>query len=424
MAAARLKKLRDIATSTLDKCRYAMKPDENGRSYAVHVPSGDMKYGSFWIRDGAMMAECGLIDAHELSCWIDIVCRFGQNGPEARQLKNGLRVPPWCVADHVNFDGGAVFYPGTYSSSDDQGNGRFGVLPPFCDQYYFVNMLYLYGRQTTREEGNRVLRAEVDGSSPLARAESAFYAGNIDAVTGLCMAGDEHTVDWGFCDSIRKRGHFLFPSVLRYAAGMRLCEICVRFGLPDKASLFAGEAALIKESINRIFARSDGWLNSATGTCVQPDVWGTAFAVYSGALNDDAQRSALQALSGAYAAGTISANGYFRHLPEDFDHSGDTAWEGGDPGTKGLYQNGGYWATPTGWIAYALSLKDRALADRVYDEFLSHTQKHQTEGAPYEWKSPDDGRVSGKYYGTSGALPYEAALRIYGGERGERQGRM
>ena len=48
---------------------------------------------------------------------------------EARTLEHGLVIPPFALPDHINFDGGAVFYPGTYSSGDDQGNGAYGSCP-------------------------------------------------------------------------------------------------------------------------------------------------------------------------------------------------------------------------------------------------------------------------------------------------------
>ena len=80
------------------------------------MPSGDEKYLSFWVRDAAMMAESGLLSDDALLRYIGIIACHGQNGEEPRHLANGLTVPPYAVADHINYDGKAVFFPGTYRS--------------------------------------------------------------------------------------------------------------------------------------------------------------------------------------------------------------------------------------------------------------------------------------------------------------------
>lgn len=61
---------------------------------------------------------------------IDIIFTHGQNGDRTRLLENGLQVPPYAIADHINFDGAPVFFPGTYRAGEDQGNGSYGFYPP------------------------------------------------------------------------------------------------------------------------------------------------------------------------------------------------------------------------------------------------------------------------------------------------------
>ena len=76
----------------------------------------------------------------------------------------------------------------------------------------------------------------------------------------------------------------------------------------------------------------------------------------------------------------------------------------------GEYQNGAYWATPTGWYAYAL-YKYNGKTD-ILSDFLAHTKKYADKGAPFEWTDAKTETVSGLNYGTSGVLPYIAAKKI------------
>ncbi len=40
------------------------------------------------------------------------------------QVHAGAVVPAYAVPDHINFDGRATFYPGTYDSGSKQGESR------------------------------------------------------------------------------------------------------------------------------------------------------------------------------------------------------------------------------------------------------------------------------------------------------------
>ena len=95
----------------------------------------------------------------------------GQNGESERCIANGLRVPPFAIADHINYDGNPVFFPGTYSSGEDQGKGSFGYFPPFCDNYYFIIMVDAYLRQSENVE---ILNTEYSSIVLLNRLEYAF----------------------------------------------------------------------------------------------------------------------------------------------------------------------------------------------------------------------------------------------------------
>ena len=135
-------------------------------------------------------------------------------------------------------------------------------------------------------------------------------------------------------------------------------------------------------------------------------MWATAYAVFSGVISD---RKTLAALAAAYRDRTAVADGYVRHILVGEEHSPTSAWESSV--TKlDEYQNGAYWATPTGWYAYALWLYDGSTD--ILREFLTHTEAHEAEGTPFEWMDAEGRRKSGLRYGTSGVLPYIGAMRI------------
>lgn len=102
-------------------------------------------------------------------------------------------------------------------------------------------------------------------------------------------------------------------------------------------------------------------------------------------------------------------DGYVRHILTTDDFSADTAWEETLSGYN-QYQNGGYWATPVGWYAYALYLQSGKTD--ILDDFLNHTEKYKKDGAPFEWINSDMTLYEGLNYGTSGILPYIGAKKI------------
>src|SRR5205823_11532128 len=103
------------------------------------------------------------------------VIAHAQNGPTERRLKSGAIVPPYAIPDHVNFDGGAVFFPGTMSAGDDQGGEPFGVRPPVCDHYFFIEIAH----QLWRRSG----KLDVD----LEHLQHAFDVPEVDARTGAIV---------------------------------------------------------------------------------------------------------------------------------------------------------------------------------------------------------------------------------------------
>ena len=400
--------LRALAIKTVSDCTFNKMTSYFGidAERAVLLPSGDEKYRSFWVRDAAMMAESGLIDNCKLKEYVEIIAAHGQNGADERRLENGLTVPPYAVADHINYDGSPVFFPGTYSSGNDQGRGSFGYFPPFCDNYYFIIMVEAYLRQSLDTD---ILDKEYASMPLICRLEKAFSGYNLDEQGLLCESdGDKYTVDWGFVDTVKKSGRLLMASLLRYNAALAMARIFGSRMNNERCEYYTDIAQNIKNVIIDTFYDGEtGWLYSASGIGRQHDVWATAYAVFLGITSD---AKTLSALANAYKDGTAAIDGYVRHILTNEDFSSTSAWES-SIAAYNTYQNGAYWATPTGWYSYAL-YKYNGEIDMLED-FLRHTELNKDHGTPFEWMNADKDKVSGLNYGTSGVLPYIGAKRIF-----------
>lgn len=396
--------LRSLAEKTISDCTHQKKVDFSATPVRLLLPSGDEKYYAFWIRDTAMMAESHLISNDDLRRYVELIATYGQNGAEMLYLANGLVVPPYAIADHINYNGKPVFFPGGYKDEGDQGDGTWGSFPPFCDNYYFITMVYDYLCQS---DDKAILNRMFSGMQLKERMEKAMEGYNLDEETGLCVSSyARHTVSWGFTDTVAMQGKLLFASMLRYRAAKCMAEL-----FPEKgyASL---QICLKNEIIAHFYDEKTGWLWSSDGRDRQHDVWGTAYAVYLRILDESRTIRTAIALQNAWNDGIVGVHGYIRHILTTEDAiPGLSAWARCYKEIN-TYQNGAYWATPLGWYADAVHLVNPELAESMLWEFITHTKERLNDGAPFEFLSRDGSVVSGCMYGTSGVLPYVAAKRF------------
>ncbi|MBQ6825449.1 MAG: hypothetical protein IJP34_02165 [Clostridia bacterium] len=397
--------LKATAIKTIADCTFGKKVNyfKEEKEVPVLLPSGDEKYVSFWVRDCAMMAESKLIPNHLLKKYIEIISTYGQNGKDAIRLENDLSIPPYSIADHINYDGKPVYFPGTYSSGNNQGSGDFGFYPPFCDNYYYIIMVSIYVEQSGDSE---ILNDKCNDLTIAESLEYAFAGYNIDDKSDLCISDEEkYTVDWGFVDTIKKSGKLLMASLLRYNAARKL-QMLFKDNA-DKYNFYKAKAEKIKKNILlEFYDNSTGWFYSATGIGKQYDVWATAYAVFSGITKE---KKTLEALYNAYIDRTAVVDGYVRHILTNNDFSTNSAWESTRT-EYNTYQNGAYWATPTGWYAYALYCYNQKID--ILEDFIKHLNIYAKDGAPFEWIDKTTTKYSGLNYGTSGVLPYIGAIKI------------
>eukprot|EP00039_Didymoeca_costata_P013618 m.210405 g.210405 ORF g.210405 m.210405 type:complete len:312 (-) comp15823_c0_seq15:318-1253(-) len=166
---------------------------------------------------------------------------------------------------------------------------------------------------------------------------------------GLVVAPPTGTHCYGFTDSINKSGALLFCSVLHYETLLQLSLL---------ASDWNCSPQLLPFMVNNVLVMRQA-LQSPTGPLWMPeigmfrvdsglnaglvDVWGSAYAVYTGATSTSQSEKIMQWLVNNEKS--IFQAGQVRHLPSPSHWpSGVAAFQGN--GEWEQYQNGGYWATP------------------------------------------------------------------------------
>ena len=195
---------------------------------------------------------------------------------------------------------------------------------------------------------------------------------------------------YGFTDSVRKQGDVLFSSLLYVQACRQLADLMDAAKIPEEAKKWrAGGRATLDGHSRNILGRQDWSVPAATIHCKEPDIWGSAFAVYLDVATPRQAQTIGNYFKDHYRA--IVQSGQIRHLP------GGMYWE--TACAKDSYQNGGYWATATGWFVYTLDLVDPKLADQTVIDMVRDFQK----GGVTEWVLGP--RTAVKNYVASATLP-------------------
>ncbi len=397
--------LRELTRKVIAACRTTVRI--GGNDFPAYLASGSRQYPAFWTRDAVWVAASGLLGETEIEPMIEILAQT-QNGSEVRRLQHGLEVSAWAIADHVLCeDGGAVFFPGTYSAGDDQGSGRYGMRAAQDACYMFVELAYHWYRQ---RGDTGLFEKAVAGVRLLERLEHAFRSPEHDAETELAFTRPE-TRAVAFSDAIVKTGYLLDGSILRWRAAMRLACILSAMGQEERSSDYRRVAERIAANLPgklwHAAAAEEGWLLSASGIGRQACVRGTSFALALGILDREHARQASRALAAATAApeldcvptqGHVTYQGHVRHLRQG-EYWQDTPME------KDTYQNGGYWGMFTGWFLRGVAITEPTLASATARVFVEHMRRYNgfdgldaaNRGAPWEWIHPDGSRVGPLY---------------------------
>jgi hypothetical protein len=376
----------------------------NSSDEALIRPSGGDGYPAFW-----------LITLEEQRHALLQTAYHQQDGQML--LPNGARVPQGSIPDHITFDGVPIYFPGTLDDYVGQGGGEWGAFPCFDNPFFFIHMAYYYVHTA---EDYTILQTKVRDRTVLKRLQLAYSMPPHNSATGLVTCSDVNRgVNFGFMDTVEQTGELLVASLLKLRAAIELAALMDASGNGLAAELYREDATHIREAIAATFPMESGYLRASTGRSAQPDVWGTAMAVYMGALPQELEARACYALMNGYQSGTIAWNGYIRHVPKSAEFDDTTMWESSTT-PKNRYQNGAYWGTPTGWVVYAIARLDYGAAQKLAAEYVATLRegdfrKGRNRGEPWECVHPDgDYRQNAAYLATI-AAPLPAFRRLGAG---------
>ena len=290
------------------------------------LPQVGQTYNAFWLRDFAYMLE-GNIGAFTNQ----------QLEADGQLFINAMR---WDGAgvDSVGLDGTPFYEPNS---------GQHGLNPVGDGSQFTIDVVWRIFKQTG--DASFVARN-------LVALQKCMGAIPLDPINGLAY-DDSLRSGYGFTDLVPKVGDDFFCSLLLVRAQREMADLFTAVGAPDVAATWQATANHVVDSIRSVFWDAQtGLFRAATIQDNQPDIWGSAFAVYLGVATSDQSLSIANYFLNHYSE--IVYHGQLRELP------GGTYWQN-YPGPRDQYQNGGYWGTPIGWFVYTLDEVSPQMADQT-----------------------------------------------------------
>ncbi len=305
----------------------------------LFTPDGMGNYKALWTRDFLYMVENGIdfFEKDELKVAIEFLL--------AGQRADG------CIPDRVEPSGRPVYSPGPYER-------------PMADHaldnaQFMAKLVYEYVKEYRDGEFFRAVEPKIrSGLEFIARDERGLVWND----------PDNPQCPYGFTDTVSKTGALLFSSLLWWEASQKMMELCADFA-PERAGFYEEESARIRQNLDYLWDESSGMYLAASVDCRQIDIWGSAYAVYIGAVVPLRRERIARYLLGHYDG--IVESGQVRHLPDG------EYWEKTFvPIPQGQYQNGAYWATPSGWVLYVIYGADPARARQTAADLIDYFKKY------------------------------------------------
>jgi len=284
--------------------------------------------------------------------------------------------------------------------------------PPEADSAQFVVLLtHEYYRRTSdrafvKENLLRLKRA----MDSMPRSELGLVWINPEA---------PHT-PYGFTDNVVKTGNELFCSLLYWEASRRMAEMAKAVDEKATEEDFLARAALIEKNLASLWDENSGMYMAASEACRQIDVWGSAYMVYIRFPDAPKRRRVCRYLVEHYAQ--VVYAGQVRHLPLGQYWENWQGWRNWPewkdrhvkPFAKDTYQNGAYWGTASGWVAYAIAQVDPVLASKMLGDMIDYYRRFDA----YECVNRTGYRKCPRY-AASVANPLSAIRRLREEGKGE-----
>ncbi len=169
-------------------------------------------------------------------------------------------------------------------------------------------------------------------------------------------------VGFGFFDAIRITGFELMSSLVLYRGLQRAARLFAGVAAPATLAHWTQTADSIRANLYRFYDPSIGGYAGGTRSGRQFSVWANGLA-YSLA---DAETKAQIIRFCQGNKGKIFLSGCTRQIAEP-------SWQ--NTGGAGSYQNGGFWATGTGYVLPALADQDPAFALHLVTDLIANLPK-------------------------------------------------
>jgi len=337
---------------------------------AAFPPQVGIHYEAFWLRDYEYTLE-GSAESY-----------FHKELRDACRLFVRSRNDDGAGVDCVKFDGTPVYKPGY----DTMGKN------PVADGGQFTVGVAWHTYRATQDKDLllEILDALLETMEAVPRNQK----------TGLVHIDPDDEWDrcpYGFTDTIRKKGDVLFSSLLYVQACRQLSDLLLAGGREEGARQWEKESERVAAAVRKVFWDQEaGLFRAATIQCREHDIWGSVFAVFVN-VADKGQSEAVANYCKVHY-GEIVQEGQVRHLP------GGVYW--GKGCARDEYQNGAFWATPTGWFVYTLDLADPSLANQTVLDMVNDFKRH---GA-CEWIIGEKRNLP--HYLASAALPLDGIRKM------------
>lgn len=327
-AAARLAAVERLARGVFESARLAA---DDGT--VLYAPDGSGYYRGIWTRDFCYLAEGAgdLVRDEEVRGGFEYLIR----GQRADGGMPGM-VSPNGTPAYLTLGDAAV-----HTDADNA---------PFM-----VKLAEAHRRRTgSNALFERHLDALVRGMESVPRTKE-----------GLVWIDPDHPhTGYGFRDVMGVTGADAFCTLLTWEAAGILARAAAEIGRRDVADRFTAQASGIEEHLPLLLDPSTGLFLAGTVTERHVDVWANAYFVHLGIPLAQTQKRVLEFL--VTARGEFLQAGQVRHL-----RVGES-WDRVNCYTipEGIYQNGAYWATASGWVLSAFMKADLDLAWKTAEELV------------------------------------------------------
>jgi glycogen debranching enzyme len=334
----------------------------------LYTPDAQGHYGALWTRDFCYMVEGAprLVPAEEVRAGIGYLLHG--------QREDG------AIPDRVEPDGTPVYCAGPRDAP-------LGSRPPTDNPQFLVKLVSEYFALTTDF-------AFVEAHIPaLWRALESLPRSADGAV--YIDAAAPHS-GYGFTDTVAKTGAEWFSTLLLWEAWQLMGRMARRLEDHELAHDAYEQADRVHRAFPQFWDAEFGMMVAAMYECRQFDLWGSAYAVRIGAAGSRQRHAIARFIADLYEGCVL--RGHVRHLVAG------QYWERMlIPVSHDTYQNGGYWAVPSGWVARCLlSAGHEDLAHRLIRDLLAEFRR----AGVCEWISKDENARPG--YVASAALLLDA----------------